>query len=239
MLLTASMQVPIDALSTTTLDGKEKALVDLGGFVYDDQGKVKGNFIQRGMVAPASQTPNTAPSDTLTFNYSLPLPPGLYQVRVGARDVNSGKVGTTHEWIEIPDLSVRELGLSTILAGEQAASTQNESTHTTRINMRADHHYHRGASLHFQINIYNAKVGPGTSTPDLVMELQALRDRQPVITSPERQIAVSSSQITDRISTGGEFSLKNLTPGRYVLLITVIDRIAKTSASQQMRFEIE
>jgi len=239
ILLTASMQVPIDALSTTTLDGKEKALVDLGGFVYDAQGKVRGNFIERGTVMPAGPGSNTTQTEALTFNYSLSLSPGLYQIRVGARDVNSGKIGTTHEWIEIPDLSARDLGLSTILAGERPASTQNESTQTPRINMRADHHYHRGASLHFQINIYNAKVGPGTSTPDLVMELQALRDRQPVITSPERQIAISSSRITDRITTGGEFSLKDLTPGHYVLLITVIDRIAKTSASQQMRFEIE
>jgi VWFA-related protein len=239
MMLTASMQVPIDALSTTTLDGKEKALVDLGGFVYDDQGKVKGNFIERGSVMPAGPGSNTTQTEALTFNYSLSLSPGLYQIRVGARDVNSGKIGTAHEWIEIPDLSARELRLSTILAGERTASTQNESTQTPRINMRADHHYHRGASLHFQINIYNAKVGAGTSTPDLVMELQALRDRQPVITMPERQIAITSSQITDQIRTGGEFSLKDLTPGRYVLLITVIDRIAKTSASQQMRFEIE
>ena len=188
---------------------------------------------------PAGPGSNTTQTEALTFNYSLSLSPGLYQIRVGARDVNSGKIGTTHEWIEIPDLSARELGLSRILAGERAASSQNESTQTPRINMRADHHYHRGASLHFQINIYNAKVGAGTSTPDLVMELQALRDRQPVITMPERQIAITSSQITDQIRTGGEFSLKDLTPGRYVLLITVIDRIAKTSASQQMRFEIE
>ncbi len=239
MLLTASMQVPIDALSTTTSDGKEKTLVDLGGFVYDDQGKVKGNFIQRGSVMPAGPGSNTTPTEALTFNYSLSLSPGLYQIRVGARDVNSGKIGTTHEWIEIPDLSARELGLSRILAGERTATSQNESAQTPRINMRADHHYHRGASLHFQINIYNAKVGPVTSTPDLVMELQVLRDRQPVITLPERQIAITSSQTTDEIRTGGEFSLKELTPGRYVLLITVIDRIAKTSASQQIRFEIE
>jgi VWFA-related protein len=239
MLLTASMQVPTDALATTTLDGKEKALVDLGGFVYDDQGKVRGNFIERGTVMPEGTASNPLQTRALTFNYSLSLSPGLYQIRVGARDVTSGKIGTTHEWIEIPDLSSRELGLSTILAGERIANTQSESAQTPRIDMRADHHFHRGASLRFQFNIYNAKVGPEASAPDLVMELQALRDRQPVITIPERQIGVPRSQVTEQIRTGGEFSLRDLTPGRYVLLITVIDRIAKTSASQQMRFEIE
>jgi hypothetical protein len=32
--------------------------------------------------------------------------------------------------------------------------------------------------------------------------------------------------------------LKTLAPGRYVLSITAIDRVAKTSASQQLRFDI-
>src|SRR5437588_12959222 len=103
--------------------------------------------------------------------------------------------------------------------------------------MRANHHFHRDASLRFQFYVYNASIGE--SKPDLVMQTQVLRERQPVATIPERQIAIAVPQTKDQIKTGGEFSLKDLTPGRYVLLITVIDRIAKTSASQQMRFEIE
>ena len=105
--------------------------------------------------------------------------------------------------------------------------------------MRASHHFHRDASLRFQFYVYNGRVASGESKPDLVMQTQVLRDRQPVVTSPERQIAIAGSQTKDQIRTGGEFSLKDLAPGRYVLLITVIDRFAKTSASQQMRFEVE
>ena len=78
----------------------------------------------------------------------------------------------------------------------------------------------------------------GESKPDLVMQLQVLRNRQPVITIPVRQISLANSPIKDQIRTGGEFSLKDLAPGRYVLLIAVIDRIAKTTASQEMKFEI-
>ena len=231
IVLTASMQVPVDAL--VTADGKQSALVDVGGFVYDDQGKVKGNFIQRGTVAPG-----TAPSDALTFNYSLPLPPGLYQVRAGAREINSGRTGTVHEWIEIPNLA-HELRLSTILAGERAAGNPGGPNQTPRIIMRANHRFHRDASLRFQFYVYNASLVPAESKPDLVMQVQVFRDRQPVITIPERQIAITGSQTKDQLRTGAEFPLKDLASGRYVLLITVIDRVAKTSASQQMRFEVQ
>ncbi len=36
------------------------------------------------------------------WNQSLPLPPGLYQVRVAVRDCQSGRTGSAMGWIEIP-----------------------------------------------------------------------------------------------------------------------------------------
>jgi hypothetical protein len=158
-------------------------------------------------------------------------------VRAGAQDIKSGRTGTVHDWIEIPDLSAHELRLSTILAGERL--TSNSSGQPSGITMRANHHFRRDASLRFQLYVFNASVAAGESKPQLEMQLQVLRNRQPVITIPVRQTALANSPVKDQIRTGGEFSLKDLAPGRYVLLITVTDLAAKTSASQQMPFEIE
>jgi hypothetical protein len=36
------------------------------------------------------------------WNQSLPLPPGLYQVRVAVRDRQSRRTGSAMGWIEIP-----------------------------------------------------------------------------------------------------------------------------------------
>ncbi len=233
ILLTASMQVLMDSVLSAVQDAKEKVLVDLGGFVYDKQGKVIGNFHQQGSAAKSGSA-----DDPLTFNYELPVPPGLYQVRVGARDVKSGRMGIVHEWIEIPDLTGHKLALSTLLAGERQSASQERKSQMPRILMRADHHFHRDSSLRFQVDIYNASVAPSDAKPDLVMQLQAVRDRQPVITMPMRSILTNVPK-SNEIRIGGEFPLKEFAPGRYLLLITVIDRLAKASASQQMRFEID
>jgi hypothetical protein len=71
------------------------------------------------------------------------------------------------------------------------------------------------------------------------MQAQVLRDRQPVITTQLKQISIAGFQALDQIPAGADLSIESLTPGRYLLLITVIDRTSKTSASQEMRFAVE
>ncbi|PYS32108.1 MAG: hypothetical protein DMF75_12890 [Acidobacteria bacterium] len=71
------------------------------------------------------------------------------------------------------------------------------------------------------------------------MQVQVLRDRQPIITTPLKEVSTAGLQDLNRISSGGDLSLESLAPGRYLLLITVIDRVSKTSASQELRFEVE
>jgi VWFA-related protein len=238
-MLTASMQVPIESLSFTSQSGTQTALVDLAGSVYDDQGRVKGSFNQRGTVTPARADQAHPPDAAVTYKYPLPLQPGLYQVRVGARDAVSGKTGTDSEWVEIPDTSARRLALSSVIAGELTTAAQGEKSETRRMTWRADHRYRRDSSLRFQLYVYNAALAPADSKPDLVMQLQLMRDRQPVVTTPLQQVATAGLQTFERIRTGGDLSLKGLPPGRYLLLISVIDRAAKTSASQEMRLQIE
>lgn len=243
VVLTASMQLMSDSLSFTTEEGKEKAVVDLEGTVYNADGKVGAHFNQQKTIATTLANRARPANQPLTFRHQVSLPPGLYQVRAGVRDEKSGKVGTVHQWIEIPNLTTHRLTLSSVIAGEPSplmtATEQNEQNRSTRIIVRPDHRFHRDSSLRFLVYIYNATRAPTDSKPDLVMQLQILRDRQPVITAPVKEIPTASHQDPNLISSEADLSLENLTPGRYLLVVTVIDRLSKTSASQEMRFEVE
>jgi hypothetical protein len=42
-----------------------------------------------------------------------------------------------------------------------------------------------------------------------------------------------------RIPYGADIGLKSMSAGRYVLQVTINDRVAQTSATQQITFEIE
>ena len=71
------------------------------------------------------------------------------------------------------------------------------------------------------------------------MQVQVFRDNEPVITDPLHKI--KSDGVTDlsRIPYAADLQLSSLQPGQYILQVTVIDRVAKASASQRYSFQIE
>ena len=88
-------------------DGKVQAVIDLTAAYFDEKGVVKTNFVERIVTtAPSLEQAKTYRND-ITFTYPAHLPPGLYQVRVAARDDKSGKIGGAHAWVEILILQTR------------------------------------------------------------------------------------------------------------------------------------
>jgi hypothetical protein len=106
--------------------------------------------------------------------------------------------------------------------------------------LSVDHRFDRTSKLRFLTFIYNASRGTnGASSPDVALQVQVLRDDQPVITTPLRKVQNDGAADLARIAYAAEIPLEGMPAGRYVLQVTAIDRIAKTSASQRVNFEIE
>ena len=71
------------------------------------------------------------------------------------------------------------------------------------------------------------------------MQVQLFRDNEPVLTTPLHKIQVEATSDLRRLPYAAEVTLDGLQPGRYVLLVTVIDRLAKASASQRFSFQVD
>lgn len=106
--LSVLMEIPTEALSSDANDAKLPPSVDLAGAVFDQEGKSTSTFAQKVTLTDALKSDGRK----LTYNHNFFPRPGLYQVRVAARDALSGRVGTAKSWIEIPDLTAKKLGLA-------------------------------------------------------------------------------------------------------------------------------
>lgn len=98
-VLNVAMKIDGKFLGFDESADKSRAVVDVLGVALDDRGKFSG-FRQK-LDIPQVLILN---KDTrlIKWTQSLPLPPGLYQVRVAVRDRQTGRTGSAMAWIEIP-----------------------------------------------------------------------------------------------------------------------------------------
>jgi VWFA-related protein len=238
-VLTVSVEVDRDGLTYAQGVRGPRAAFDVLGAVVDDRGKNVAQFgqqlsVTRNPAVPASEQP-------VVYSFSLPLAPGLYQVRAAARDGGSGRTGSAMQWVEVPELK-KEFTMSSLFIGERTAGQTADTTKPEDIPrsvlLSVDRRFSRTSYMRFLTYVYNAAAG-AASQPDVALQVQIFRDDQPVFTAPLIKLKQTDITAPTTLPYMAELSLSGFQPGRYVLQVTAIDRAAKTSAARRARFVIE
>lgn len=243
MVLSTSFKIAAESLSFSPEDGKQKAAVQILCLFFNDRGQSGARFAERLTVTALSESSVKGSDASVAYAFPVFLGPGLYQVRIAARDENSGRTGSAHGWVEIPDLSGGKLTLSSVIIGRHAPTpTTNTSGNgqptSEQVDLSIDRQYPRNSVLRFVFFVYNAARAPADSHPDVAAQVQILRENQPVITTALKKIATEGADL-DRLPYAADLSLADLPAGQYVLQVTAVDRVSRTSASQQNRFSIQ
>ncbi len=267
--LTTSIKIATDSLTTEKDGEVPTAILDVAGLVLNDQGKSVSSFSKRVTVRATIKGGVARLPDNFFYNHFSMMKPGIYQVRVAALDLKQGTRGSAHQWITIPDLQSKELSMSSLIVGEKkveaevepvkAKATEPEAPAAIgQVLINVDRRFARTSYLRFLTFIYNATtasvvppspgVQPGGATvntsatkipaPDLAVQVQVFRDNEPVITTPLHKLNTDGVDAR-RVPYAADVRLDDLRPGAYVLQVTVIDRQAKSSASQKVSFQID
>jgi VWFA-related protein len=240
--LSASVQVPGEFILYGPEGEKIQGLLDVAGAFYDDRGQASSTFYERVITTAPSVESVKVNRPDITYTYPAILKPGLYQARVVVRDYKSGRTGSVRKWIEIPDLSNHQLALSSLLVGEHTqppiTNVSNKREEISPVTLSANHRFRRESSLRFLVFLYNTVLSPSDSKPDAAIQIQVVRDDQPVMTTALKRVSTEGIADLDRIPYAAEMPLADLTSGRYLLVVTVIDRVSKRSASQQTHFDV-
>jgi VWFA-related protein len=95
--IVASIKMSREGLTFDAFEGKQAADVDIGGIFYDDKGKPKTSFVGRLKVY-SDPSGNNTPA---VYRFQSWLTPGLYQLRVGIRDLRTGRSGSAMKWVRV------------------------------------------------------------------------------------------------------------------------------------------
>jgi VWFA-related protein len=240
-MLSTALQVPNEFLSFAPVDGKQTATVLVAGTVFDEKGNQGASFNNR-LTITAPSVEAVGDGRELAYGFPVYVAPGIYQVRVGVRDEKTGRTGSAHGWIEIPPAG--QLALSSLLVGSRTGQPISNASATSdtipsAVNLNINHSFPSNGYLRFLVFTYNAAVAPADGKPDVALQIQLVRDGQPVVTTALRKISTDGVADLARLPYAAEVSLSGLPVGQYLLQISVVDRVAKKSASQQTRFEIQ
>jgi len=239
--LATSVSIPGEFLVFEPRNGKIQAVLDMTGIYFDDKGQAKANFYERLVTtAPSAEEAKDYHGD-IAYTHSANLPPGLYQIRVAVREYTSGRTGSAHSWIEVPDLSNKKLSMSSLLLGERTqAMIANTSSSGSlgSVLLSPGHRFHHDSTIRFVVFAYNASISELDKKPDVAVQVQVIRDDQPVLTTALRKVNMEGVSDTARIPYAAEIPLSELQAGRYVLQVTLIDRISKQSTSRQTHFDV-
>jgi VWFA-related protein len=228
-VLTSSIQITDNSLDVTA--GRNPASFLIAGVILNDKGKIANSFKNVVKSSAANET------SAIIYNHRTTLSPGIYQVRVAARDEQDKRVGSALQWIVIPDLARNQLNLSSLLligAGMQNIRAGNGEA---QVQLSVDRRFPRNSQLDWCVFVYNAGHNASGKT-DLVAALQVLRDGRTVHVSAPRKLADADTD-PQRILFGDRLVLQSLPHGRYDLLITVSDNVTHTTVSRSIDFQIE
>ncbi len=186
----------------------------------------------------------------LIYNLVLPVKkPGAYQFRIGLRDVGSDKIGSASQFIEVPDISKKNLTLSNLIVKnyslnqwKKVSTGQNADLQDNTVFLDTTfRQFKPGTVLNYSYVVYNAKTD-AAQKPQLQVQTRLFRDGKMILEGKPQPLNVNGQNgsprldITDAITFGTDLSA-----GSYVLQLIVLDTLAKEKrqvASQSIDFDI-
>ena len=207
-------------LEFTTVDGRHQASVELHGVVFGDNGAIVEQ-LRRGITISLPENEYAAAlKNGLGFNVDIPVKRnGAFQVRVAIRDRKTSKIGSSGEFVTVPDLRNKRLAVSGIVLGGGSRDRSEQEALANTVARRFD----LNTDLDFVYVIYNA-----LQFAKPVMETKLFRDGKVVYSAPEVPIQTAGQPDPERVLVSGKVPLsRDLEPGFYYLQVVITDKDAK------------
>lgn len=171
----------------------------------------------------------------------LSLEPESYKIHLLALDNFSGKIGTLHQEISVPEFEENELAMSDIILSHKPYETERKvptgkRDSLERIFSEVNETFSPDQELNICFEVYNLALDPERGRNDFSIEYFFFQNKDLIVhISPSRSSPTSQNNCRVRNS----FQLRNFKPGIYRLQVKVIDRISGKSADRDTGFIIQ
>ncbi len=234
--LDVSLQADVDPGDSGIHSGTGVSSVEVMGVIANREGATVATFRETLSQPAAAGGSSTFEKDEYRCSRLIAIEPGLYQVRVAARDSRSGKIGSAHRWVEVPQVAAGKIVLSSVFLKADPAGSVPQTWSATvplspdQFSVRC--RFHDASHLSFMVQIFNP------AALSIQVQAKAYRGNRSVAQSPAQSVQPGAQTVAWPRFVGGAFPTDGLEPGSYVLEVSVADVAGKAVASQRTPFWI-
>ena len=238
-------------------DGKYKAVLDVVGVTFGDNGRVIESLDRIHTLTMPEDAYRRVLRQGITYTMNVPIKkPGAYQLRMAVRDTATERTGSASQFIEVPDLKKNRLAMSGLIVtggiqetakvGATMAATNTSpasADETDMLGSPAVRRFHQNANLELGYAVYNARLDKATGLPQVTAQTRIFRDGQIVFSGKEQPVIVQlPTTDVKRIGVIAQLRLGPLLkPGEYVMQVIVTDTLRKDKhrvTTQWIDFEV-
>ncbi|MFN2577473.1 MAG: VWA domain-containing protein [Pyrinomonadaceae bacterium] len=227
-------------LSFSEVEGWHVAHLVIRSVVFGDNGKIMAQEDRTGTLRYRGSAYERAMREGIPYAFDVPVSiRGAFQFRLAVRDLNSSKIGSAGQFVEVPNLRNGRLALSGIVAraaDDQPKGPQDDGLETGPVVRQ----FRQGSTVRFAYAIYNANAAGRLA--QLTSQIRLIRDGKLVLTGKPKPINVTGQSDPQRLTDVTTLMLgTDLAPGDYVCQIVVVDSFEKDKprvATQWIDFEV-
>jgi VWFA-related protein len=244
----ASVAIGVEAegadLGFAQKDGKFVNDIEVSAIAIDAGGKVRDGLRDVLNMGLKPETRARVAETGIRLQSRLKLPPGRYQLRLAAREVNGGRVGSVTRDLEVPDFTKDPLTMSgVVIASGQGqviltAKADEELKGVLPVPATATRTFRSGDALATFVEVYDNQPKPPHKV-DITTSVLTDEGRVVFNTHEERE----SSELQGKAGGYGvasQIPLAGFTPGLYVLKIEATSRAGKpVTVDRQVPFRVQ
>ena len=236
-----AVEIDGSSLKFEERDGRFVESVELSIVAADQRAKVQGGDRQTLNLNLVPQTHERVSRTGVRLVSRLDLPPGRYQIRIGAHETTGGTTGTVPYDIEVPDYSKTPFALSGIfLTSSSAESFATAGADATLGGLLPGPPVATRVFRLSETLTWFAEVHDNSSQAHAITyttRVQDASDGREVFKSTDRRV-VQPARTAQGQGFRAELPLRDLNPGKYVLQVEVESTLDGHWAQRELLFEV-
>lgn len=236
-----AVEIDGSALRYEERDGRFVESVELSVVAADQRARVQGGDSQTFNLNLMPETKASVDRTGVRLVSQVELPPGRYQIRIGAHESTGGAVGTLPYDLEVPDYAKTAFSMSGLFVTSSAANTYPTGSNQTDWNGLlpsppvANRVFSPSETLTWFAEVYDNSTDTAHGI-NFVSTIQDASDGRMIVQARDTRVVQRRGQ-GHGFTT--DYPLRDLKPGRYVLRVEATSTIGGHTAQRQVLFEVK